>query len=173
MEKTNELGQLNYINPNCWVAKTMKAPPQERCRYCTVDNYKNCPNLKYLITTIVLIFISLGGVFLIERKFSSSLLRVVLFSDFILAIAYGFLFNKVTTENIEKDYKVKQELKIEVEEKTKKLRLLTENLDKKIHEKTEELQKKVVELEKFKSLMINRELEMIKLKKEIRRIKEQ
>ena len=153
MEKNNELGHLNYFNPNCWIAKALKAPPQERCRYCTVDNYKNCPNFKYLITTIVLIFASLCGIFLIEKEFSSKFLKIILFSDFVFAIAYGFLFNKVTVENIKKNYKAKQRLKVEVEEKTKELRLLTENLDKKIHEKTEELQKKVVELEKFKGLI--------------------
>jgi len=46
-----------------------------------------------------------------------------------------------------------------------------ESLEEKVEERTQELQKKVKELERFYKLAVDRELKMIELKKEIKKIK--
>jgi len=48
---------------------------------------------------------------------------------------------------------------------------LQENLEKKVEERTKELQKRVEELERFNKLTIGRELKMVELKKEIKKLK--
>jgi len=47
-----------------------------------------------------------------------------------------------------------------------------EELQKKVEERTEELQEKVAELERFNRLAVGREIRMIELKEEIKRLKE-
>jgi len=47
-----------------------------------------------------------------------------------------------------------------------------EELEKKVRERTEELRDRIEELEKFDRLTVNRELKMIELKEEIRRLEE-
>jgi len=51
------------------------------------------------------------------------------------------------------------------------VKALQENLEEKIKERTNELQKRVEELEKFHKLTVGRELKMIELKKEIKKLK--
>jgi PAS domain S-box-containing protein len=46
-------------------------------------------------------------------------------------------------------------------------------LERKVEERTEELQRRIKELEKFHKLVVGRELKMIELKKEIKKIKEE
>jgi len=53
------------------------------------------------------------------------------------------------------------------------IKILQENLEKKVKERTKELQEKVEELEKFHKLTVGRELKMIELKKEIKKLKEE
>jgi len=53
------------------------------------------------------------------------------------------------------------------------IKTLQENLEKKVEEKTGELQKRVEELEKFHKLTVGRELKMIELKEEIKKLKEE
>jgi len=62
-------------------------------------------------------------------------------------------------------------LEIKVRARTRELKELTENLDEQVREKTRELQKKLEELEKFHRLTIGRELKMIELKEEIKKLK--
>jgi len=61
----------------------------------------------------------------------------------------------------------KTALEIRVEERTKQLQDLTKSLEEKIEERTKELQEKVEDLERFNKLVIDRELKMIELKKEL------
>lgn len=86
----------------------------------------------------------------------------------------GKAFNQMA-ENLKK-YQIELEeskmvLQIKVKAKTKELRELTENLDFKVKEKTKELQNRIEELERFHQLTVGRELKMIELKREIKRLK--
>jgi methyl-accepting chemotaxis protein len=67
----------------------------------------------------------------------------------------------------------KTTLETKVKERTKELEELNKNLEKKVRERTQELQERVDELEKFYESTIGRELKMIELKKEIKRLKEE
>jgi len=64
----------------------------------------------------------------------------------------------------------KQILEIKVKARTKELEELARSLDDKVRERTKELQEKIEELEKFQKLTVGREIAMIELKKEIKRL---
>jgi len=66
---------------------------------------------------------------------------------------------------------VKNVLEIRVKARTKELRELTKSLNKQVQQRTEDLQEKVRELERFQKLSVGRELKMVELKKEIKRLK--
>lgn len=66
----------------------------------------------------------------------------------------------------------KTALEIRVQARTKELRELAESLDEQVKERTKELQGKIKELERFHRLAVGRELKMIELKKEIKKLKE-
>jgi len=67
----------------------------------------------------------------------------------------------------------KEVLEIKVKARTKELETLAKNLEEKVKERTKELENKVAEMEKFQRLTVGRELAMIELKKEIKRLKEE
>lgn len=62
-------------------------------------------------------------------------------------------------------------LEIKVDARTRELKELAESLDVQVKEKTKELQQRIEELERFRKLTVGRELKMIELKKEIKKIK--
>jgi len=64
-------------------------------------------------------------------------------------------------------------LEIKVAARTKELKELAESLDKKVKERTKELQERLIELERFQRLTVGRELKMVELKKEIKRLKKE
>jgi len=64
-------------------------------------------------------------------------------------------------------------LEIKVRARTKELEELTKKLDEEVRNRTEELQEKVEELEKFQKLTVGRELKMIELKEENKKLKEE
>jgi len=63
-------------------------------------------------------------------------------------------------------------LEIKVRARTKELEELTKKLDEQVRNRTKELQEKVEELEKFQKLTVGRELKMIELKEENKKLKE-
>jgi len=67
----------------------------------------------------------------------------------------------------------KTSLEIKIKERTQQLKTLTESLEGKVKERTKELQLKIDELEKFQRLTISREVAMVELKKEIKKLKEE
>jgi len=63
-------------------------------------------------------------------------------------------------------------LEIRVSSRTRELQKLANNLEKEVSRRTKEAQARVEELEKFKKLAVGRELKMLELKKEIKKLKE-
>lgn len=62
-------------------------------------------------------------------------------------------------------------LEIKVKSRTKELQELNTTLEEKVKQRTKELQRKVDELNKWYKLTVGRELKMVKLKKEIEKLK--
>jgi methyl-accepting chemotaxis protein len=63
-------------------------------------------------------------------------------------------------------------LEIKVSARTRQLQEMNNMLEDQVREQTKELQKKIKELEKFNKLMIDRELRMVELKKELKKFKD-
>lgn len=64
-------------------------------------------------------------------------------------------------------------LEIKIKARTRELKELAESLDEQVKQRTKELQEKINELEKFQRLTIGREIRMIELKKEIKKLKKE
>jgi len=64
-------------------------------------------------------------------------------------------------------------LEIKVKARTRELRELAASLDEQVKERTKELQKKIEELERFSRLTVGRELKMVELKREIKKLEEE
>lgn len=81
------------------------------------------------------------------------------------------------TEELESAKKELEEaksiLEVRVQARTKELESLTENLEMEVKERTRELRERLEELEKFRKSTVGREMKMIELKDEIRRLKEE
>ncbi len=75
---------------------------------------------------------------------------------------------KVKTEELEE---AKSVLEIKVQARTKELEELAQDLEEKVKQRTKELQKRIDELERFHRLTVGRELKMLDLKKEIRKLR--
>jgi len=86
----------------------------------------------------------------------------------------GTAFNRMT-EELERYHSASEEskaiLQIKVKARTKELEELAEGLDNKVEDRTKPLEERLSELEKFHKLTVGREIKMIKLKKEIQKLK--
>lgn len=175
-DRTKRIGFSGHINKNCWLAKELNYSPAKRCQYCDLD-FHHCPLFQYLIISLILIFFALTVCFFAEGK----ILNSVLISILALVFVYGYFFNKNTERLVEISFKEKKaiealekekkSLEIKVKARTKELKEFTESLDKQVKERTKELQQKLEELEKMNKLMTDREMRMIELKKEIKKLK--
>jgi len=67
----------------------------------------------------------------------------------------------------------KSSLEIKVAVRTRELEELSKSLEEQVEERTQKLQEKMVDLEKFNRLAVGRELKMIELKEEIKKLKEE
>ncbi len=67
----------------------------------------------------------------------------------------------------------KDVLEIKVASRTRQLQELSDNLEEQVGKKTKNLKEKIGELEKFQDLTVDRELKMVELKKEIKKLKEE
>jgi len=67
----------------------------------------------------------------------------------------------------------KDVLEIKIKARTLELEELSKGLDVQVKEKTKELQEKIADLEVFQRLSLGRELKMVELKEEIKKLKEQ
>lgn len=77
---------------------------------------------------------------------------------------------KKKTEELEE---AKSVLEIKVTARTRELSELTRSLEEQVKERTKELRERVEELEKFQKVAVARELKMIELKEEIRKLKKE
>ena len=75
-----------------------------------------------------------------------------------------------TTEALEESKTV---LAIKVKARTQELENLTKNLEEQVKERTGELQEKVKELEKFQKFAVGREMKMVELKEEMKKLKKE
>jgi HAMP domain-containing protein len=67
----------------------------------------------------------------------------------------------------------KDVLEIKIRARTLELEELSKGLDRQVKEKTKELQEKIKDLEVFQRLSLGRELKMVELKEEIKKLKDQ
>ncbi|KPJ71296.1 hypothetical protein AMJ50_02720 [Parcubacteria bacterium DG_74_3] len=147
--ESGELGGQRYVNQNCWLAKSVNAPPAKRCWYCET-RFQDCPLFRYLIVTLCLIIISLSIVLLAGGTIS----RSFVLSMFLFIVSYGYFFNKTTEELILANFSLRKARKILEESKLV-------------------LETRLGSLEKFRKITVGRELRMIELKKEIQRLKKE
>lgn len=96
-----------------------------------------------------------------------------------LTAAFLLLFSKYrktvktfreTEEELEE---AKTVLEIRVSSRTEELNELVANLDVEVQRRTHELQERMADLERFRRLAVGRELKMIELKEEIKKLKEE
>lgn len=130
-----------------------------------------------LITTEIMVSL-VGLVLLAEVLATEELPTIILKSGILIAFTYlGWSLIKSVLEAITKREKLEaltlklEETNIELKKNEKKLKELTVNLEKRVQERTRELEKKIKELERFYRVTVGRELKMIELKKEIKKIK--
>lgn len=128
MEKNSKkkIGELGYINENCWLAKALNYAPYERCQYCELK-FGNCVFLHYQIISLILIFFFLTISLLIDGKNS----KLVIISVFTLVIVYGYFFNR-STDKVIKSYFAERRAKEAFEG-------LSKNLQQKVEEQTKDI----------------------------------
>lgn len=134
LEAEQKIGELAYVNKNCWLAQNLNYPPSKRCQYCELK-FKNCLFERYFIITLILVSLVLFASYLIEQSIPKLLIVFI----FILVIAYGYFFNTSTEKIIISNFE---------EKKAKNaFKELSENLQEKVDEQTKDI-KEAYEVEK-------------------------
>ena len=138
-----KIGEPGYVNKNCWLARNVNAPPSKRCQYCE-SKFEKCLFFRYLIISLVLIFVLLAASLIVEGKIS----KLLIVSIFALVIVYGYFFDKSTesivvanfSERKAKDAfgELNRNLQQKVDEQTKDIRKAYE-MERNAKEKLEEL----------------------------------
>jgi len=131
-----------------------------------------------LTQALFLFYFYLEQRFLAITHWSASL---PLFLPLFLIISYLIGGFNVQTRQLKKEIKertreleeAKTFLEIKVKTRTRELEELTKNLEEEVKKRTKELQEKVDELERFQKLAVGRELKMMKMKKEVKNLKEE
>ncbi len=145
----------------------------------------------YVLLAIILILPIILISFLISRRIIRPLKNISLASqrvakgDFDVKASvtsgdeFGDLasnFNKMTEDLKSAQKKIEEEkqvLEIKVKARTKLLNELNESLESKVEKRTEDMEKKIKDLEKMSKLMIGRELKMVEMKKEMKKLEEE
>lgn len=98
--------------------------------------------------------------------------KLSLFLNVFLLILTVFLYQRLN--NFRKGQKETETiLRIRTKARTRELKELAERLDQRVQQRTKDLQEKIRELEKFQKLAVGRELKMMEMKKEIKKLKEE
>lgn len=126
LEKEKTVGDIGYVNKNCWLAKNMNVPPSERCRYCEL-RLNGCLFTKYLIISLFLV----GVLLAISYFFEGSISKVLIISIFLLVIVYGYFFNRSTESIIKANFATKKS--------NDALEELTKTLQQKVEEQTKSI----------------------------------
>lgn len=135
MKTEKKVGDFEYVNKNCWLARTLDYSPSERCRYCELKFYQ-CLFFQYTAISFLLVFFLLGLSFLIEGE----VLKLVAVSVLAPVIIYGHFFS-TSTEKIIKANFIQTKAKEALEE-------LSETLKEKVEEQTKEIKKAYGKMEK-------------------------
>ncbi len=165
-----KLGDPNFVNTNCLVARSIEAPPWERCRYCRM-RFRKCPMLKFLLLTLSLAVSGFVFSFLVNREAFWKSYEILIFALVFMAVSFGYLFNKNTVEVVKKEKDTQEVLRKKVKERTSQLEKEQERLEERVEERTKELQEKLEDLKKFKKAVVGREIKMVELKKENENLK--
>ncbi|MBU4298941.1 HAMP domain-containing histidine kinase [Patescibacteria group bacterium] len=110
-----KIGELGYLNENCWLVKNLNYAPYKRCQYCELK-FHQCPFLHYQTISLLLVLFFLTLSFLVEGKIS----EVLIISVFTLVIVYGYFFNKSTNNLIQSYFAQIKAIKATHEEKKRR-----------------------------------------------------
>ncbi|KPJ56824.1 hypothetical protein AMJ49_03705 [Parcubacteria bacterium DG_74_2] len=163
-----------------------KFPLAEQDLTLTYQNVKIQAGLTFLLVLILVVFVSI----VLSRDLIRPLQRLVkgtrevskgnldvklkiISSDEVGELTNSF--NKMVEDLKKSKIALEQEkasLEIKVKARTKELAELNQTLEERVKERTKELRERIDELERFHKLTIGREVKMIELKKEIKKLKE-
>jgi len=127
-------------------------------------------------TPSLILFLAVIGVFSVSRGFNSEIWNKFREVNRRLIQKTGELekLNKELEERVEERTKELEEaktvLEVKIEARTKELKRLTEGLEEEVGRRTKEIQERMEDLENYQRLTVGRELKMIGLKEEIKRL---
>lgn len=148
-QKEIKVGEIGYVNKNCWLARNLGYPPTKHCQFCQLK-FNNCLFFRYSAISLALVFVIFSVAYIMDGSIS----RLLIISVFTIIIVYGYYFDKSTESIIEANFAQKKardafedlskHLQQKIDEQTRDLRNLYE-IEKKDKEEMEKLSAKVVQ----------------------------
>ena len=131
------------------------------------------------------VFTGLAGIFGYIYLFLNYPLKTVFSPTFdLLTLVFSIEIVGFVAEKMKRDYlalleaqeeieTIKNVLEVKVRARTRELKEFAESLDQQVKEKTKKLEEKIEEMERFNRLVVGRELRMVELKKEVKKLTEE